>query len=72
MLLNVGSEVLPEIMTEEVLETPNEIKKNKALINDEIITDLILEGPKILINLILILFNKCFHQGKIPVARKNL
>lgn len=72
LLRNVGSEDLPDISEDEVIQALRQMKSNKAPEEDQVTADMIIEGSNKLIKIIAISLNECLQQGKLPETRTTL
>jgi len=70
-IMNVGSEELPDITTEEVSKAVSEMKDNKSPGEDGVPIEAIKFGGDTLLSAITALFNKCLELGKVPEAWEN-
>ena len=64
-VLNVNSEDIPEITTEEINSALHEMKNNKAPGMDYITKDLLQNGGEEILQTLKILFNRCLDAGKV-------
>lgn len=71
VILNVGSEELPDITAEETKASLVEMKNGKSPGEDGILIEAIKEGGDTLLQMITALFNKCLELEKIPEAWAN-
>jgi endonuclease/exonuclease/phosphatase family metal-dependent hydrolase len=71
VIMNVGSEEIPDITLEETMAAMNEMKNGKAPGDDGIPVEAIKEGGKALVGTIVALFNKCLEEEKIPKTWEN-
>lgn len=71
VIMNVGSEELPEITVEETRAAVDEMKNNKSPGEDGVRIEAIKEGGDTLLKAITALFNKCLELEKIPKAWEN-
>lgn len=66
VIMNVGSEEMPEITVDETTAAVNEMKNNKSPGEDSVPIEAIKEGGDTLLKVITALFNKCLELEKTP------
>jgi len=66
IVMNVGSEDIPDITDEEIKSNIKAMKRDKAPGIDGIVPDLIKEGEETLLEPLRTLLNLCLHERKIP------
>jgi len=71
VIMNVGSEEMPDITIDEVQASLNEMKNKKAPGEDNIPIEAIKEGGPVLLEMVTVLFNKCLEQERVPEAWEN-
>jgi len=71
VIMNVGSEEMPDITMDEVQTALDEMKNGKAPGEDDIPIEAIKEGGRALLEMITALFNKCLEQTKVPEMWEN-
>lgn len=71
VIANVGSEDMPDIDKAEIRLALRQMKNRKSPGEDQITTEMIKMGGETLEEAVIILLNKCLHQGKIPKAWHN-
>lgn len=71
MVQNVGSEDIPEVDTAELRMALKQMKNRKAPGEDLITVEMLKNGGKTLEKALIILFNRCLEEGKIPDTWRN-
>lgn len=71
IIKNMGSKELPDIVEEEIKKALRDMKRDKASGEDDITSDMIIEGGENLVKIVTILLNECLQQAKIPETWKN-
>lgn len=71
VLINQGSEEIPEITSSEISAAMKEMKNNKSADEDGIAIETIKEGGTTILKVLRTLFNKCLEEGKTPSKWDN-
>lgn len=70
-ILNVGSEEMPDISLQEIEYALQKMKNGKSPGEDQITSEMLKMGGKVLREAVRILLNKCLMEGRIPESWNN-
>ncbi|XP_060517971.1 uncharacterized protein LOC132696860 [Cylas formicarius] len=70
-VMNVGSEEIPDITSEEIERTMSKMPKGRTAGGDGIVLEMLIYGGEIVLDILKILYNKCLLECDVPADWKN-